>query len=426
MSFKIKHLIYPIGKECKIIFEPCFPVKIDKNTEYKVIVKPFSGLKKYGLKNCTIKPTEQDEIFFEQAHTLTVRDGFLEFKATFPQEDRYLWKILIDDTCVANFETYALDEDLFNLNPYKGDNHLHTNFSDGSESPMYMAAACCKFGYDYCVITDHYQYEPSLLAIDFYKDTNVDFLIIPGEEVHSPDNFVHIINLGGTKSINDWWRNNEAEYRFLVDEEIKQITEPMTARNKYAAAACQVIFDKIREADGVSVHCHPHWIVENGFNESEEVTDYLFDHKRFDVFELIAGGAYEEGTQLQLSYYHDRETMPIVGSSDSHNCFGNSLEPGNYTIVFAKAFDKESIKNAIRNGKTVAGNQNKLYGDFRLLKYAYFLQKNYYPSHRNKRASLGGNMIRMACSTEEQRVHFASILDRIRPTEDFLNLRYSE
>ena len=426
MNLKIKHLIYPIGKECKIIFEPCFPLKIDKNAEYCIEVRPFSGLKKYGLKNSIIKPTEKDELFFGKRHSLTIGDNRLEFTASFPQEDRYLWKIYTEDVCIATFETYALNEDLFNLSPYKGDNHLHTNYSDGSESPMYMAAACCKLGYDYCVITDHHKYEPSLLAIDFYKDTNVDFLILPGEEVHSPDNFVHIINLGGEKSVNDWWRNCEDEYRSLVNEEMEQITEPMTARDKYAAAACQVIFDKIREYNGVSVHCHPHWIVGNGFNESEDVTDYLFDHKRFDVFELIAGGAFEEGTQLQISYYHDRETMPIVGSSDSHNCFGNALEPGNYTSAFAESLDTESIKDAIRNGRTVAGNQNKLYGDFRLLKYAYFLQKNYYPMHKNKRTSLGTEMIRMACSIEGNKTNYAKNLDKIRPTEGFRGLRYTE
>lgn len=426
MSFKIKHLIYPVGKECKVIIEPVFPVKTDENANYSVVIYPFSGLRKYGLRNSEIKPTDADEMFFGANQPAKICGDHLEINVSFPQEDRYLWKIYIGDSCITTAETYALNDDLFELNPYKGDNHLHTCCSDGSESPMYMAAACCKLGYDYCVITDHHQYGPSLTAIDFYKDTNVDFLIVPGEEIHSPDNFVHIINWGGNASVNKWFEDNEPEYRAAVEKEMKNITEPMTDKDKYAAAACQVIFDKIREVNGLSIHCHPHWIIKNGFNESEDVTDYLFDHKRFDIFELIAGGAYEEGTQLQISYYHDRENMPIVGSSDSHNCFGRVLEPGNYTIVFAKSLEIESIKDAIRSERTVAGNQNKLYGNYRLMKYAYFLLKNYYPKHMDMRDDLGTDMIRMASSTEGKDSKYAKRLHRTRPSEEFPKLRYTE
>ena len=47
----------------------------------------------------------------------------------------------------------------------------------------------------------------------FFEKTGVDFLVIPGEEVHSPDNPVHLINMGGKESVNDWWRYHEDEYR---------------------------------------------------------------------------------------------------------------------------------------------------------------------------------------------------------------------
>lgn len=213
---------------------------------------------------------------------------------------------------MERLEIYALEADLFARRPFKGDNHMHTYMSDGVDSPMYMAAASCRNGYDYCVITDHKLYEPSLMARDFFAPMGVDFLVIPGEEVHSPDNPVHIINLGGNKSVNDWWRDHEEEYRAVVLKEMESMTEPMTDADRYAAAASQVMFDRIREADGVAVLCHPNWILTNGFNEHEDITDYLFDHKRFDALELIAGGAYEVGTQMQLSYYNDRPNMPMA------------------------------------------------------------------------------------------------------------------
>ena len=123
---------------------------------------------------------------------------------------------------------------------------------------------------------EHYTtpYDLALIAKEFYEGTGVDFLVIPGEEVHSPDNPAHIINLGGDKSVNDWWRDHEDAYRAAVEKEMETMPEPMTDRDRYAAAASQVMFDKIREANGLAVLCHPHWIIGNGFNEHEDVTEY--------------------------------------------------------------------------------------------------------------------------------------------------------
>lgn len=426
MSFKMKHLVFPVGKPCKMTVQCEFPVKVDPQESYSVRILPFSGLRPYGTRNCAHKVTAADEAFFAENQPLVPNGNELVLELTFPQEDRYVCRIYVGETVTDTLEIYALEDDLFGKNPYKGDNHMHTRFSDGKDSPEYMAAAACRLGYDYCVITDHRQYEPSLIARDFFKPTGVDFLVIPGEEVHSPDNPVHLINMGGKESVNDWWRYHEDEYRAAVEEELKNITVPMTEKDRYAAAASQVMFDRIRSVDGVSIFCHPNWIEGVVFHQHEDVTDYLFENKRFDVLELIAGGAYEIGTQMQIAYYQDLPKMPVVGNSDAHCCFGAGLEPGNFTVVFADALEEDAIKNAVRSGCCVAGNENKFYGDYRLVKYTYFLQKNYFPKHRTQRSNLGAWMVRMAssggtvnaASDEKQRI--------LRPSERFATLRYTE
>ena len=421
MNFKMKHLIFPVRKECKLTVQSVFPVCVNPNESYSIQFAPFSGIRKYGLRNTAYVPTAEDEAFFAGRHALTPEDDHLVINVTFPQEDCYICRIYVADTEVDTMEIYALEEDLFVKTPYKGDNHMHTYYSDGKDSPMYMAAASCRHGYDYCVITDHAQYQPSLIAKDFFASTGVDFLVIPGEEVHSPDNPVHIINLGGDQSVNDWWRDHEDEYRAAVAKELENITEPMTEKDRYAAAACQIMFDRIKQVNGVSVLCHPHWIIGNGFNEHEDITEYLADHKRFDVLELIAGGADEVGTQMQLSYYKTRPSMPILGNSDAHGCFGEALEPGNFTIVFADSLCDEAIKASIRTGLTVAADANRFYGDYRLVKYAYFLQRNYLPEHKRKRNALGAWMIRMASSNGA-----ANTPTNLRPSQDFAPLRYND
>ena len=427
MNFQPKFLIYPIHEVCTLTVEPVFPQIVSEALSYSVIVRPFSGLRHYGLQGKAGAPSMEDEAFFGVEQPLQVKNGALEMEMRFPQEDCYICQLMIGGEEAQKFEVYALEEDLFPLNPYRGDNHMHTWMSDGKDSPMYMAAAACRNGCDYCVITDHRKYQPSLIAREYYEGTNVDFLVIPGEEIHSPDNPVHIINIGGHDSVNAWWSEDETEYRAAVAQELENMKDvPMNDSDKYAAAACQVVFDRIASVDGVSVLCHPNWIVPKGFNESEDITDYLFDHKRFTALELIAGGAYEDGTQLQISYYQKRDSMPILGSSDSHGCFGGAgrLEPGNYTIAFAEALDAESIKKAIRKARTVAGNANKLYGDFRLLKYAYFLKRNYYEKHEKERFLLGGRMLRFASSREEKDSTTAQLMAEPRPSERFARLRY--
>ena len=426
MSFKMKYMIFPVGKPCRLTVQCEIPLRLDPQESYSVKLQPFSGLRPYGLRGCAHKPTAEDEAFFAEAHSLTPVGEELVLELVFPQEDRYICRVYVGEKVAETLEIYALEEDLFGKNPYKGDNHMHTRFSDGKDSPEYMAAAACRNGYDYCVITDHRVFEPSLIAKEFYEKTGVDFLVIPGEEVHSPDNPVHLINMGGSESVNDWWRYHEDEYRAAVDEELKNITEPMTDKDRYAAAASQVMFDRIRSVNGVSIFCHPNWIEGVVFHQHEDVTDYLFDHKRFDVLELIAGGAYEIGTQMQVAYYQDLPKMPVVGNSDAHGCFGGGLEPGNYTVVFADALEEEAIKDAVRSGCCVAGNEGKLYGDYRLVKYAYFLHKNFYPKHFKKRFALGAWMLRMASSGGTVNAASDEKNKILRPSEMFAALRCTE
>lgn len=419
MGFKFNRLVYPVRKECMISLEPVFPLTVSADNEYFIEIRPMSGLRRYGLRNSGCAPTDADVEFFSAKHRLNVTDGALTIRVSLPQEDRYFCNIYVGEARTEILQIYALEEDLLSRTPFKGDNHMHTWMSDGKDSPMYMAAMCCRRGYDYCVITDHHKYEPSLIARDFYKGTNVDFLVIPGEEVHSPDNPVHIINLGGDESVNAWFQNHEDEYRAAVDAELAKMDAPMVEKDRYAAAASQVIFDRIKSVDGVAVLCHPGWILANGFNETEDITDYLFDNRRFDALELIAGGAFEDGTQLQISYYHDRETMPVLGDSDSHNCFGGRLEPGNYTIVFARELTAVGIKEAVRKGLAIAGNENKLYGDYRLVKYGYFLLQNYYPEHDRLREQLGSRMLRLASSGLGADSELGTVLADPRPSELF-------
>ena len=425
MYFNPRHLIFETGNRCKLWIDPVFPVCIDASKTYTITLQPFSGLRKYGLRDTCRPITEVDEVFFTTEQGLQIEGNALYTYLCFPQVDAYLCKVYLEGKPVGKFEVYALEADLFEKTPYVGDNHMHTAFSDGKESPEYMAAAACRKGYDYCVVTDHRTYAPSLAARDFYAPFDIDFLVIPGEEVHSPDNHVHIISLGAEHGITEWWREDETEYRAAVEKEMQNIPTEMTQEDRYMVAASQVIFQKIKEAGGLSVLCHPHWILGDVLHQHEDVTEYLTEHKQFDILELLAGGAFDDGVQLQLSYFKDYPSMPIVGSSDAHDAFVGRMRLCNYTIVFADALNAASVKEALRTGYAVSANsRDDFFGAYRLVKYAYFLRRNYLPSHNEKREKLGAWMMRAtalgkaptAASDEQKRV--------LRPSEDFAALRY--
>ena len=129
---------------------------------------------------------------------------FLPFKE---QEFRLL--ITKNGEVIAESSIYALDNDLFELNPYKGDFHMHSVRSDGLEPPAEVAAQGRKIGLDIMGITDHEQYKPSIEAIQAFDGMITDFCLCPGEEVHPPNNPVHIVSFGAESGISSYFETEE-------------------------------------------------------------------------------------------------------------------------------------------------------------------------------------------------------------------------
>ncbi len=186
------------------------------------------------------------------------------------------------------FPVYAVSADLFGLRPWKGDFHIHSSRSDGRESPAYVAAACRSIGLDFMALTDHRAYQPSLDAIAAYAGVELDLRLSPGEEVHPPENPVHIVNFGGSFSVNALFADR-ARYDREVAEGAARVEAPLTPEEKRHYASCLWTFDRIREGGGVSILCHPYWITGDAYNVSEALQDALYGARAFDALELIGG-----------------------------------------------------------------------------------------------------------------------------------------
>lgn len=322
-------------------------------------------------------------------------DGCLRVEKYFEAEQEhvlYLEEVDNDKRkTVGDFRIYSLEPDLFARKPYKGDFHIHSNRSDGREPPAYVAGACRRIGLDFVAITDHRRFEPSLEAQRAFEGVSIDLRIFSGEEVHPPENPVHIINFGGRFSINALFQD-EPTYRAAVQKIETGLGALPHGVNRYQYASALYCLDKIREAGGLGIFCHPYWFTSHRYAPSGALTSYIFDQQPYDAFELIGGFHRPEvvSNNLQVARYCDERAkgrrIPIVGASDAHGCERDTLFGWYYTIVFSPTLELPDIIASVKDLYSVAvealpGETPRAYGEFRLVKYALFLMREILPQH---------------------------------------------
>jgi hypothetical protein len=324
----------------------------------------------------------------------TFENGVLKVKVFFAGECEHSFKVIKTkdgaEQELGVFNIYSLDDDLFRLRPYKGDFHLHSYCSDGKESPAYVAASSRRIGLDFMALTDHRQYKPSLEAMAAMAELETDLKCFPGEEVHPPDNMVHIVNFGGNFSVNAMMEEEADAYRAGVANRETEMLE-ISEHARYQVASSEWVFDKIKAAGGIAMYCHPYWRPLNRFYINAEVNEQLVTRQNFDILEVI-GGFYRnqmESNALAVAMYHEKQAkgqvLPVAGVSDSHGCDGD-LFGWYYTIIMAASDKFEDLAAGIKAVHSVAIESvpdefPRVVGPFRLVKFVYFLLREFYPVH---------------------------------------------
>lgn len=380
MYYEVLPKIVPAGRESAITVRPLYDHRrFRDDVTYQVAVIPAEGIR--GQTGWIETPRTAANIV----------DGILRIAHAFDAEQEYALLVETSDgVLVAEFRLYALEPDLFACRPYKGDIHMHTSYSDGKESPAYVAACCRRTGFDFAAITDHRQYAPSLEAIRAFEGVDTELRLYPGEEVHAPDNPVHIIHFGGRFSVNDLFSTDA--YRTEVDALAATMDDLPQTIDRYTYASCVWCFNKIREAGGLAVFCHPYWFTHRGYDVPVYLTDLLFERQPYDALEVIGGyHMFEvESNTLQVARYHEERAkgrrIPIVGVSDAHGCENAELFGWYYTIVFAPSADLPDLVQGIKDLRSVAvealpDQPTRAYGPFRLVKYAQYLFREVFPLH---------------------------------------------
>lgn len=413
-----------------------YPKVIPVHTETEMTICPIGEKRKfegeYIVQFCVLAHGEGEWMLYENPVTAG-EDGALHFTGNLPEEGEYFIRVFKDGSQLFKMSVYALEHDLANRIPLRGDLHLHTYRSDGKQDPATVCANYRKMGLDFLVITDHHRYYPSLEAIHAYRDADITLNILPGEEVHLPMTRVHIVNAGGLYSINGLLDSNaqfkecgddltkrsmygEAPAMITEDEYKKQIEEILASEacsdcpervDKQSYAVCCWAFDRIREAGGLGIFAHPFWISYQ-YNVAIPLTRYLLKKHPFDAFEVLGGENYFDQNGLQTAMYYEEykegRVHPIVGSTDSHDSTENNRNRAICsTIVFAPVNEREAILQSIRDKYSVAVDtisaEYRLVGEFRLQRYACFLMHNWYPLH-DRLAAADGEIMREYCAAE--------------------------
>ena len=344
---------------------------------------------------------------------LYAADGKLVFTETFCGEQQFTIKIILPEElqyypnpyykppyCGRRIKhaalghpmlyLYSVNEDLYGLTVYKGDMHIHTYDSDGRESVGGVIANLKKAGFDYAAITDHYWYDSSVKAKELFADLPDVFTCLPGEEVHTPVEYIHVVSIGASQSVNKYYFEHQDECEACIRELAETLKIP-EGIDRYNYASRYWVAETSRKFGGMPVLTHPFWIWETVYFVPPKITEFTFEHGNYEAFELLNGACGRETNNLQTAFYFEERAkgfdMPIVGSSDCHmtDREDDRMPTDAYTLVLAKDRSWESIHDAILKKRNVAvehyetDKNPRLYGSYRMVKYMNFLLLNYYP-----------------------------------------------
>ena len=329
------------------------------------------------------------------------RGGVLTVTCPFGAEGEYSLTLEKDGTTLQELRVYALREDLYRLRALKGDLHSHSYRSDGKRDPAAVAGYYRELGYDFEALTDHNRYYPGGEIDEVYAGLKMGYTRVPGEEIHAPTSVVHIVHVGGKSSVADLYVHDRETYEREAEEYMGKVPANIPERYHERYAKAMWATDKIHAAGGIAIFPHPYWIPKGICNVCDEFAAILLKSGMFDAFELMGAGGIEAANRsvaLWTQLLSEGVKFPVVGSSDSHEA--GMLR--NFTVCFAQENESDAIMAAVKAGRCVAVEADptgthdeynyRCYGDLRLVAYARFLLREYFPRRQRICQSEGVTM----------------------------------
>lgn len=382
-NYAIYPSVIPADREVELIIAPCEKAFLfTDGTEYTI----------------GITATGADEPNYHKSETRVylraiAQNGILRFTYTFCGEMEHLILLCREDKVIQEFNIYSLYEDLYALRPMRGDFHSHSFRSDGKRDPAALAGHFREQGYDFFALTDHNRFYPGGEIDETYAGIQMGLTRVRGEEIHAPGSVVHIVHVGGRESVADLYVHDRAGYEAAIADYMTRVPAYVPEAFRLRYACCMWATDRIHEVGGLAIFAHPYWMPGGSrmVNVTEEYAKLLLNSGMFDAYELV-GGMGQAGINRSVALWGDLRAeglkISVVGSSDVHGLEKASTFPALFTVCFAKENENDSIISAIKNGMSVAveatddeyARHYRCYGSLRLVNYAQFLLRTYFPA----------------------------------------------
>ncbi len=248
--------------------------------------------------------------------------------------------------CVGQRERKINFPDVDGYQTLKADLHIHTVFSDGSVWPDIRIQEAIKDGLDAISLTEHLEYQPHLEDIP-HPDRNRSYII--AEELAKPHDLMVIHGAEITRDLPPGHSNAI----FITDANALDVEEPVRA------------FEIARSQGAFIFWNHPNWInqKEDGKVLVTELHKQLIEKDLLHGLEVVNDITYSDDA-LEIANTHN---LTVIGTSDIHGLVDYQFEiaEGGHrpiTLVFANERTKESLKQALFDGRTVTWFNELLIG----------------------------------------------------------------
>ena len=247
----------------------------------------------------------------------------------------------------------------------KCDFHMHTVFADAQVSPTGRVREAWQDGLDVIAMTEHIAVHksPGIKLKDYNlpiaqavkEGKKWGFMVVPAVEITRTKPFGHMNAL----FIKD--PNVFEETRYKVDENGKLIYD--NDGNRIPNPTEMEDFKKAEAQGAFMIWNHPGW--PDGKTTLFPLQKQLIKEGRIHAVELFNS---VEWYPKVLDWFDDYK-LPMMANSDIHEtsrfAYGNQIRP--MTLVFAKEYTLESLREALFAGRMLAFFESKLAGDSNLI-----------------------------------------------------------